>query len=100
MEHRRLGRLEQMDSVLIFGGAALAEVSDEEADHAISASLEAGVNHFDTAAGYGDSELHLGRWMPQIRDGIFLSTTSPNARFTTPWSAWAWTKWTSYNFTP
>ena len=74
MEHRRLGRLEQMDSVLIFGGAALAEVSDEEADHAISTSLEAGVNHFDTAAGYGDSELHLGRWMPQIRDGIFLST--------------------------
>lgn len=74
MEHRRLGRLEQMDSVLIFGGAALAEVSEEEADHAISASLEAGVNHFDTAARYGDSELHLGRWMPQIRDGIFLST--------------------------
>jgi aryl-alcohol dehydrogenase-like predicted oxidoreductase len=63
-----------MDSVLIFGGAALAEVSEEEADHAISASLEAGVNHYDTAAGYGDSELHLGRWMPQIRDGIFLST--------------------------
>ncbi len=74
MEHRRLGRLEQMDSVLIFGGAALSEVSEEEADHAISSSLEAGVNHFDTAAGYGDSELHLGRWMPQIRDGIFLST--------------------------
>lgn len=74
MEHRRLGRLEQMDSVLIFGGAALAEVSEEEADHAISASLAAGVNHFDTAAGYGDSEVHLGRWMPQIRDGIFLST--------------------------
>jgi aryl-alcohol dehydrogenase-like predicted oxidoreductase len=74
MEHRRLGRLEQMDSVLIFGGAALAEVSEEEADHAISASLEVGVNHFDTAAGYGDSELHLGRWMPQIRDRIFLST--------------------------
>ena len=74
MEHRRLGRLEQMDSVLIFGGAALAEVSEEEADYAISASLEVGVNHFDTAAGYGDSELHLGRWMPQIRDGIFLST--------------------------
>ena len=74
MEHRRLGRLEQMDSVLIFGGAALSEVSEEEADHAISSSLEAGVNHFDTAAGYGDSEFHLGRWMPQIRDGIFLST--------------------------
>jgi aryl-alcohol dehydrogenase-like predicted oxidoreductase len=69
-----LGRLEYMDAVLIFGGAALAEVSEEEADRAISASLEAGVNHFDTAAGYGNSELHLGHWMAEIRDDIFLST--------------------------
>ena len=74
MEYRRLGRLGSMNSVLIFGGAALSEVSEEEADRAISLSLEVGVNHFDTAAGYGDSEVHLGRWMPEIRAGIFLST--------------------------
>ena len=74
MEYRRLGRLGSMNSVLIFGGAALSEVSGEEADRAISLCLEAGVNHFDTAAGYGDSELHYGRWMTEIRDGIFLST--------------------------
>jgi aryl-alcohol dehydrogenase-like predicted oxidoreductase len=74
MEYRRLGRLGSMNSVLIFGGAALSKVSREEADQAISLSLEAGVNHFDTAADYGDSELHYGRWMPEIRDGIFLST--------------------------
>jgi aryl-alcohol dehydrogenase-like predicted oxidoreductase len=63
-----------MNSVLIFGGAALSEVREEEADSAISLALGAGVNHFDTAADYGDSELHYGRWMPEIRDGIFLST--------------------------
>jgi aryl-alcohol dehydrogenase-like predicted oxidoreductase len=63
-----------MNSVLIFGGAALAEVSEEEADRAITLALEAGVDHFDTAADYGDSELHYGRWMGEIRDGIFLST--------------------------
>jgi aryl-alcohol dehydrogenase-like predicted oxidoreductase len=74
MEHRRLGRLGRENSVLIFGGAALAEVSEEEADRAISLALEAGVDHFDTAADYGDSELHYGRWMPEIRDQIFLST--------------------------
>ncbi len=74
MEYRRLGRLGSMNSVLIFGGAALSEVSREEADRTISLSLEAGVNHFDTAADYGDSELHYGRWMPEIRDEIFLST--------------------------
>ncbi len=74
MEHRRLGRLERMNSVLIFGGAALSEVSEEEADRALALALEAGVDHFDTAADYGDSELHYGRWMPEIRDRIFLST--------------------------
>jgi predicted aldo/keto reductase-like oxidoreductase len=74
MEHRRLGRLGRENSVLIFGGAALSEVSEEEADRAISLALEAGVDHFDTAADYGDSELHYGRWMPEIRDDIFLST--------------------------
>jgi aryl-alcohol dehydrogenase-like predicted oxidoreductase len=74
VEHRRLGRLGRENSVLIFGGAALSEVSEQEADRAISLALEAGVDHFDTAADYGDSELHYGRWMPEIRDGIFLST--------------------------
>jgi aryl-alcohol dehydrogenase-like predicted oxidoreductase len=63
-----------MNSILIFGGAALSEVSEEEADRAITLALEAGVDHFDTAADYGDSELHYGRWMGEIRDGIFLST--------------------------
>lgn len=74
MEYRRLGRLGRENSVLIFGGAALSQVSAEEADRAVSLALEAGVDHFDTAADYGDSELHYGRWMPEIRDHIFLST--------------------------
>src|SRR5829696_6317869 len=74
MEHRRLGRLGRENSVLIFGGAALSQVSEEEADRAISLALEAGVDHFDTAADYGDSELHYGRWMPEIRNRIFLSS--------------------------
>jgi aryl-alcohol dehydrogenase-like predicted oxidoreductase len=63
-----------MNSVLIFGGAALAEVSEEVADRAMALALEAGVDHFDTAADYGDSELHYGRWMEDLRDRIFLST--------------------------
>ena len=63
-----------MNSVLIFGGAALSDISEEEADRAIALALESGVDHFDTAAGYGDSELHYGRWMDEMRGGIFLST--------------------------
>jgi aryl-alcohol dehydrogenase-like predicted oxidoreductase len=74
METRRLGRLGDMSSVLIYGGAALGEVSQEEADRSIAAALEAGINHFDTAAGYGESELRLGAWMPRIRERVFLAT--------------------------
>jgi Aldo/keto reductase family len=74
VETRRLGRLGHMSSVLIYGGAALSEVSQEVADRSIELALEAGINHFDTAADYGDSELRLGRWMPRIRDRIFLAT--------------------------
>jgi aryl-alcohol dehydrogenase-like predicted oxidoreductase len=74
MKTRRLGRLGHMSSVLIYGGAALGDVPDAAADRSIELALEAGINHFDTAAGYGDSELHLGRWMPRIRNRIFLAT--------------------------
>jgi aryl-alcohol dehydrogenase-like predicted oxidoreductase len=74
MEHRRLGRLGSENSVLIFGGAALADATEENSDMAIGQALDAGVDHFDTAADYGDSELKYGRWMPEIRDRIFLST--------------------------
>ncbi len=74
MEHRRLGRLGRENSVLIFGGAALGEATEEASDLAMQQALDAGVDHFDTAADYGDSELHYGRWMSEIRDRIFLST--------------------------
>jgi aryl-alcohol dehydrogenase-like predicted oxidoreductase len=58
----------------MYGGAALADVTQEVADASIALALDAGINHFDTAADYGDSELRIGAWMPRIRDRIFLAT--------------------------
>jgi predicted aldo/keto reductase-like oxidoreductase len=60
--------------VLIYGAAALAEVTQDVADRAIQEALDAGINHFDVAAGYGDAELRLGPWMPRLADRIFLAT--------------------------
>lgn len=74
MERRRLGRIGHESSVLIYGGAALADVTQEVADASVNEALAAGINHFDTAAGYGDSELLLGAMMPTIREQIFLAT--------------------------
>jgi aryl-alcohol dehydrogenase-like predicted oxidoreductase len=74
MERRRLGRLGHESTVLIYGAAALAEVPQDVADASIVEALEAGINHFDTAADYGDAEQRMAPWMPRIRDRIFLAT--------------------------
>jgi len=74
MEKRRLGRLDHQSSVLIYGAAALGDVSQDVADRSIREALDGGINHFDVAADYGDAELRLGPWMSQVRDRIFLAT--------------------------
>src|SRR3954452_5854968 len=74
METRRLGRTDHESTVLIYGAAALAEVDQETADASIQEALDAGFNHFDVAADYGDAELRLAPWMPRIRSDIFLAT--------------------------
>lgn len=74
MERRRLGRAGHTSSVLIYGGAAIGDVTQEVADASIRQALDAGINHFDTAAAYGESELRLGVWMRKIRGRIFLAT--------------------------
>jgi len=74
MEYRRLGRLGHQSSVLIYGGAAVAEQPQDVADASFEQALDAGINHFDVAASYGDAELRLGAAMHRMRDRIFLAT--------------------------
>jgi aryl-alcohol dehydrogenase-like predicted oxidoreductase len=74
VQQRRLGRIGHQSSVLIYGAAALSEVDQDVADASVQLALDAGINHFDVAASYGDAELRLGPWMPDIRDRIFLAT--------------------------
>jgi aryl-alcohol dehydrogenase-like predicted oxidoreductase len=74
MEQRRLGRLEHRSSVLIYGAAGLAGVTQDVADASIDEALEAGINHFDVARDYGEAEVRLGAAMSRLRDRIFLAT--------------------------
>ncbi len=46
----------------------------ERADALLEQLLEAGVNHIDTAASYGESELRIGPWMREHRTRFFLAT--------------------------
>ena len=77
METRRLGRTGHESSVLIYGAAALAEVSQETADAAVREALDAGINHFDVARSYGEAEVRLGAAFGRLRGGfsdVFLAT--------------------------
>jgi aryl-alcohol dehydrogenase-like predicted oxidoreductase len=68
------GRTGHQSSRIIFGAAALATMRQERADPLLEVLLQLGVNHIDTAAAYGDSELRVGKWMGQHRDRFFLAT--------------------------
>ncbi|MGH3339092.1 MAG: aldo/keto reductase, partial [Propionibacteriaceae bacterium] len=59
---------------VIFGAAAIGNVSQQEADQTMELIREHGINHIDTAASYGDAELRLGPWMEAHRDEFFLAT--------------------------
>jgi aryl-alcohol dehydrogenase-like predicted oxidoreductase len=68
------GRTGQVSSRVIFGAAALGSMRQERADELLATLLEFGVNHLDTAASYGDSELRLAPWLTTHRDAFFLAT--------------------------
>jgi aryl-alcohol dehydrogenase-like predicted oxidoreductase len=58
----------------LFGAASLGKVDQKTADRTLETLLEFGVNHIDTAARYGDSELRIGPWMARHRGEFFLAT--------------------------
>ena len=74
IERRPFGRTGHLSTVTLFGAAALARASQDEADRALEVLLRFGVNHIDTAAAYGDSELRIGPWMARHRKDFFLAT--------------------------
>lgn len=79
------GRTGHESTRAIFGAAALGSMGQDRADATLQVVERYGVNHIDTAAGYGDSELRLAPWLRTHRDGVFLATktgerTGPEAR--------------------
>lgn len=68
------GRTGHLSSRTLFGAAALGNVSQADADRTLDVLLEYGVNHIDTAASYGESELRIGPWMARHRQDFFLAT--------------------------
>jgi aryl-alcohol dehydrogenase-like predicted oxidoreductase len=74
IERLAFGRTGHQSSRVIFGAAALMASDQETADRLLPLLLDHGVNHLDTAAAYGDSELRLAPWLAARRDEFFLAT--------------------------
>jgi aryl-alcohol dehydrogenase-like predicted oxidoreductase len=70
----KFGGTGHLSTRIIFGAAAFSNVTQEEADQTLEVLLKNGINHIDTAAGYGDSELRIGPWMDKHRKKFFLAT--------------------------
>jgi hypothetical protein len=85
MKYRRFGKTELQIPVISCGGMRFQEswnskdpISDESQETVqgcVERALELGINHFETARGYGTSEEQLGRILPQLpRDEIIVQT--------------------------
>jgi len=74
IESRAFGSTGHSSSIAIFGAAALAAMSQTRADATLEAMAQRNVNHIDTAASYGDSELRLAPFLEDHRGEFFLAT--------------------------
>ena len=78
LPRRRLGRTEIMIPVVPFGtqgfGNNFGPVSDDQAIDLIKYAISLGVNHFDSARCYGDSQRKLGLAMKEIsREDVIIT---------------------------
>ena len=68
------GRTGHKSSRVIFGAAALGQVSQKVADETLELLLRHGINHIDAAASYGDAELRVAPWLKREPGRFFLAT--------------------------
>ncbi len=85
IEKRPFGRTGHLSTRTLFGAAALASVTQAEADRTLEVLLDYGINHIDTAASYGDAELRLGPWMKVHRGDFFLATKTEQRTYQGAW---------------
>jgi aryl-alcohol dehydrogenase-like predicted oxidoreductase len=74
IERAPFGATGHRSSRVVFGAAALGDVSKSDADRTLDVLLEHGVNHIDVAASYGDAELRVAAWLAREPGTFFLAT--------------------------
>lgn len=90
IRYRRFGKTELQMPVLTCGGMRfmykwkdvpwdqIPKENQENLEACVHRALELGINHFETARGYGTSEMQLGRVLPTLpRNKIIVQTKVP-----------------------
>lgn len=74
MQTVRLGRTNITVSKNGFGALPIQRISKEDAAHLLRKAYEGGINYFDTARFYTDSEEKVGYALSDVRENIIIST--------------------------
>ena len=74
MQTVRLGRTNIAVSKNGFGALPIQRISKEDAAHLLRKAYEGGINYFDTARFYTDSEEKIGYALSDVRENIIIST--------------------------
>lgn len=72
----RLGRTELQVTATSFGALPIQRISKEEAVKLVRRAFDSGINYFDTANAYTDSEEKLGAALHDVRQQVVISTKS------------------------
>lgn len=76
MEKIRLGRTELLVTKVSFGALPIQRIPKNDAVKLLRRAYEGGINYFDTANMYTDSEEKLGAALHDVRQNIIISTKS------------------------
>jgi predicted aldo/keto reductase-like oxidoreductase len=79
MQKIRLGRTDLMVSRSGFGAIPIQRIPVEKSTALLKKAYDNGVNFFDTAHGYTDSEEKIGHALSSVRSSIVIATKTPAA---------------------
>lgn len=76
MDKIKLGRTNLLVTRSGFGALPIQRISTDDAVRILRKAYDSGINYFDTARAYSDSETKLGLALSDVRDNIVISSKS------------------------
>ena len=73
MQKTALGKTGMEISRVVFGGIIVMDEEQKDADRYVASAVDSGVNYFDVAPSYGNSEEKLGPALKPYRNKVFLA---------------------------